>query len=189
VDRPALVLGSGQPESDVDREAAVAAGVEIVRRRSGGGAVLVEPGALIWVDLILPVGDPLWEEDVGRATWWVGATWAAALGTVVGTRPEVWRNGLRRSPWSARVCFAGVGPGEVRIDDKKVVGVSQRRTKRGALFQTAALLDWNATALLALLRLDDARRAEGRVELAPVAAGVGRDQGDRLLAGFLAALP
>jgi lipoate-protein ligase A len=183
------VLGSGQPESDVDTEAAAAAGVEIVRRRSGGGAVLVEPGALIWVDLIVPAGDPLWESDVGRAAWWVGATWAAALETVVATRPEVWRAGMRRSPWSARVCFAGIGPGEVCIDGKKVVGVSQRRTKRAALFQTAVLLDWNATALLDLLRLDDSRRAEGRVDLAPVATGVGREHGDRLLAGFLAGLP
>ena len=189
VDRAALVLGSGQPETDVDQEAAAAAGVEIVRRRSGGGAVRVDPGALLWVDLIVPAGDPLWQADVGRATWWVGATWASALETAVGADPEVWRDGMRRSPWSALVCFAGTGPGEVCIEGRKVVGVSQRRTRRAALFQTAALLDWDAAAVLALLRVDDASRAQGRVDLGPIAAGVGREHGDRLLAGFLAALP
>ncbi len=189
VDRAALVLGSGQPETDVDKEAAAAAGVEIVRRRSGGGAVRVDPGALLWVDLIVPAGDPLWQADVGRATWWVGATWASALETAVGADPEVWRDGMRRSPWSALVCFAGTGPGEVCIEGRKVVGVSQRRTRRAALFQTAALLDWDAAAVLALLHVDDTRRAQGRVDLGPIAAGVGREHGDRLLAGFLAALP
>src|SRR5262245_17418784 len=98
-DRPALVLGSGQPDSDVDAGAVAAAGVEIVRRRSGGGAVLVAPGGLLWVDLVVPAGDPLWQADVGRAAWWVGASWAAALESAVRARPDVWRGAMRRSPW------------------------------------------------------------------------------------------
>ena len=63
---PALVLGSAQPEDGVDRAACAAAGVDVVRRRSGGGAVLVVPGEVLWVDLVLPVGDALWQDDVGR---------------------------------------------------------------------------------------------------------------------------
>ena len=37
---PAVVLGSTQPEATVDAGAAAAAGLDVVRRRSGGGAVL-----------------------------------------------------------------------------------------------------------------------------------------------------
>jgi lipoate-protein ligase A len=188
-ERPALVLGGSQPESDVDLQAAAGAGIDVVRRRSGGGAVLVSPGTVVWVDLIIPAGDSLWHADVGQATWWVGATWAIALGAV-GTGPaQVWRGGMRRTPWSDRVCFAGLGPGEVSLDTRKVVGVSQRRTRMGALFQTAVLLHWDPAALLALLRMDDAGRKQGAADLAAVAGGVGPQHASAVVDAFLAALP
>jgi lipoate-protein ligase A len=188
-ERPALVLGSSQPESDVDRLAAAGAGVDVVRRRSGGGAVLVEPRSVVWVDVIISAGDRLWRADVREATWWVGATWAAAL-EVIGAGPaQVWRGGMRRTSWSDRVCFAGLGPGEVCLDTSKVVGVSQRRTRVGALFQTAALLQWDPAGLLALLRLDQAERKQGAADLAGVAAGVGPGLAGAVVDAFLAALP
>ena len=73
---PALVLGSAQPDTDVRTDA----GIEVVRRRSGGGAVLVVPGDVLWVDVIIPAGDELWDDDVGRASHWLGDLWATALG-------------------------------------------------------------------------------------------------------------
>ena len=54
VDRPALVLGSTQRAEVVDERACADAGVEVVRRRSGGGAVLLEPGAVVWFDVVVP---------------------------------------------------------------------------------------------------------------------------------------
>jgi lipoate-protein ligase A len=71
----ALVLGSAQDERDVDAEALSIAGLDLVRRKSGGGAVLVEPGAIVWADVILPKGDSLWLDDVGRAFHWLGEVW------------------------------------------------------------------------------------------------------------------
>jgi lipoate-protein ligase A len=189
VARPALVLGSSQPESDVDGRAAASAGVEIARRRSGGGAVLVDPAGLVWVDLILPAGDPLWEADISKATWWVGAAWAKAIEGAGAGPALVWRRPMQSTRWSKRVCFAGLGPGEVLVGDRKVVGISQRRTREGALFQTAALLRWNPSDLLGLLRLDADERAQGERELAPVASGVGADRREALLTHLLDALP
>ena len=55
VEAPALVLGSGQPDTSVDPRAVAAGGVEVVRRRSGGGAVLLTPGSQVWVDVVIPV--------------------------------------------------------------------------------------------------------------------------------------
>jgi lipoate---protein ligase len=191
VDRPAVILGSSQPESDVDLDAAAAAGVEVVRRRSGGGAVLVDSRALIWIDLLIPAGDPLWEADVQRATWWVGHTWAAALEGIGagGGRPTVWRNGMRQTTWSKRVCFAGLAPGEVSVSGKKVVGISQRRTRRAALFQTAALLSWDPDALLLLLSLDDGERSRAGAELRAAATGIGPQYARALTDAMVAALP
>ena len=168
---PALVLGSTQSPEVADARRASDSGVAVVRRRSGGGAVLVRPGELVWIDVFVPAGDRLWLADVGRATHWLGRAWADALGAL-GVAGE-WHDGqLVTSSWSALVCFAGLGPGEVRAGGAKVVGVSQRRTRAGALFQCAALLRWNAGDLLDLLALDDERRAGGRRELAGVAAGL-----------------
>ena len=186
---PALVLGSSQPLESVDADACASAGVDVVRRRSGGGAVLVEPGALLWVDVLLPTGDPLWTEDVGRAFLWLGDAWAAALGSL-GRAGVVHRGPLRPSPWSDRVCFAGLGTGEV-VDagsGAKLLGLSQRRTRAGARFQCAALADWDPGPLVALLTLGQEERPSAVAELAPVAAGVGVPF-DALLDALVHALP
>ena len=127
VDRPALVLGSTQPDDVVDRAAARDAGVEVARRRSGGGAVWLEPGGTSWVDVLVPRADPLWDDDVGRAVHWLGDAWAAAIGAAA----EVHRGGMVCSAESGRACFAGLGPGEVTIGGRKAVGISQRRTASG----------------------------------------------------------
>ena len=189
---PALVLGSTQPDADADAAAAAAAGVEVARRRSGGGAVLVVPGEVLWVDVVVPAGDPHWDDDVGRAGWFVGDAWAAALASL-GVEAGVHKEAMVRTPWSGRVCFAGRGPGEVLLGGPggpKVVGLSQRRTRAGAVIQCAALLRWDPAALLALLALEVGPRADGAAELAGVGAGLGEAgvTAAGLEAAFLAAI-
>ena len=119
VERPALVLGSAQADAVVDRAAASAAGVDVVRRRSGGGAVLLTPGDVTWLDVVIPSDDRLWDDDVGRAFHWLGEAWAAALAAVGISSVAVHRGALRRGPWSDLVCFAGLGPGEVMVAGRK----------------------------------------------------------------------
>ena len=147
VTAPALVLGSAQAPIHTDE-------VEVVRRHSGGGAVLVEPGRLVWVDVAIPRDDPLWDDDVGRAFHWLGQAWAAAVSTLGVVGPEVHRGGLVRSPLSDLVCFAGLGPGEVTVAGAKLVGMAQRRTREGALFQCAVPLAWDPDRMAGLLGLD-----------------------------------
>ena len=118
---PALVLGSTQPDAVVDRAACQRAGVEVVRRRSGGGAVLVVPGDLLWVDLLVPRADPLWHDDVGTAFHWVGDLFAAVLADH-GQPAVVHRGGLVEGGWGREVCFAGLGPGEVTVGDAPARG-------------------------------------------------------------------
>ncbi len=182
VTEPAVVLGSTQPAT------VVAPGETAVRRRSGGGAVLVEPGGLVWVDVLVPAGDPLWEADVGRAFAWLGRAWAAALADVGVAGATVHAGPLVTTPWSPLVCFAGLGPGEVTVGGAKVVGLCQRRTRAGALFQSAALLDWAPARLLDRLDLTGDQRRRGTVELAGVARGVAVDP-LALVAALLARLP
>jgi lipoate---protein ligase len=170
---PALVLGSSQPESQVDRHSADRAGVVVTRRRSGGGAVLVGPGEVLWIDILIPVDDPLWIADVGRAGWWLGECWSRAIAAVTGGEPQAWRGEMLSTRWSPMICFAGLGPGEVTRNGRKVVGVSQRRTRRGVLFQTAALLRWHPATLLDLFSLPPDLRIEAESDLGEAAAGLG----------------
>ena len=165
VDGPALVLGSTQPGSVVHAGRAAGAGVEVVRRHSGGGAVLLRPGEVVWVDVTVPAGDRLWQRDVNLAFGWLGRAWAGAVGDLGVPGAAVHEGALVRTPWSGLVCFAGLGPGEVTVAGRKVVGISARRRRDGALFQCAALLAWDPAPLADLLAVP----AE---DLADVAAGL-----------------
>jgi len=114
---------------------------------------------------------------VGRAFAWLGSAWARALAALGAGAATVHGAGLVSSPWSARVCFAGRGPGEVSLgggEGRKVVGLAQRRTREAALFHCACLLAWDPAALVALLALpDDGARREAVTDLEMVAAGLG----------------
>ncbi len=173
VDRPALVLGSTQAAAHVDRAALAGAGVELVRRRSGGGAVLVVPDGSLWVDVVVPRGDERWDDDIARATHWLGAAWAAALGDL-GVVATVHHGALVITRWSSMVCFAGLGPGEVTTGGRKLVGISQRRSRAGARFQCVVHRRWDPVPLLSLLALDDHDRARAGADLADAAAGLDR---------------
>jgi lipoate-protein ligase A len=149
-DEPALVMGSSQRAESVDADAASRQGIRVVRRRSGGGGVLLWPGEFVWLDLEIPEGDALWSDDIGRSMWWVGELWRSALAEY---EPSalVHRGRLQRTQWSADVCFAGTGPGEVLIGDAKLVGISQRRTRYAARFQTMVHLRWRPDVVASLV--------------------------------------
>jgi lipoate-protein ligase A len=151
VARPAVVLGSAQAFDVVDADACAVAGVEVVRRRSGGGAVLLRDGEMVWLDVLIPSTHPHFEPDVARSMWWVGDRCAAALGALGVVGVAVHRGRLVASAWSRLVCFAGLGPGEVTVAGAKVVGISQRRTRDGARFQVMVSLRWRPEVLVGLL--------------------------------------
>jgi lipoate-protein ligase A len=148
---PAMALGSRQPVDSVDVAACAREGIEVVRRRSGGGAVLLLPGEVEWVDLVVPAGDAGWTDDLRASMVQVGERWCEALDGLVTGIVHVHRGGVERTAWSDLVCFAGVGPGEVLIGDRKLVGISQRRTRAGARFQCAIHRRYDAVRTASLL--------------------------------------
>ncbi len=155
VTTPALVLGSAQRgDGVVDAAGCAAAGVEVVRRRSGGGAVLLVPGEVVWFDVVVPAADLHAAgvgDDVGASMTWLGGHVAGALADL-GVSTEVHTGGmLACSAWCPLVCFAGIGPGEVLADGVKLVGISQRRARAGARFQCAVHTRWSPEALAPLL--------------------------------------
>ncbi|MGI9646658.1 MAG: lipoyl protein ligase domain-containing protein [Ilumatobacteraceae bacterium] len=132
---PALVLGSTQSSDVADAAACERAGVEVVRRRSGGGAVLLIPGEVTWIDVVLPAAGEGWADDVHAPMMWLGGHLAAAFESVGGGPVTVHDGALVSTPWSRLVCFDGLGPGEVLAGGRKLVGMSQRRTRNWARLQ------------------------------------------------------
>jgi lipoate---protein ligase len=179
---PGIVLGSAQPGASIDRTAAARLGVDVARRRSGGGAVLVMPGEVLWLDVTIPRHDALWDDDIGRSMWWLGEVWQRAF-TAVGVETAVHRGPVVRSEWSAVVCFAGLGAGEVTSAGGKLVGISQRRTRDGARLQSMCHLVWRPAMVAELCGLGDAA-GDALADIVDVAAV----PADELRTAFVAAL-
>lgn len=138
VDGPCLVLGSSQPPELIDPERAAAAGVAVARRRSGGGAVYLDADRQVWVDLLVPRGDRLWDDDVVRAANWAGELWSAVAASFTDEPVAVHRGRSIGGRWGRLICFAGLGPAEVSAGGRKIVGISQRRSRDWIRIQTMA---------------------------------------------------
>lgn len=150
----ALVLGSTQRDDVVDSEACERAGVDVVRRRSGGGAVLLVPGTVEWIDVIVPRGSAGWADDVHAPMRWLGRHLAAVLIADLDVDPgrvEVHEGPMVTTPWSSTICFDGLGAGEVLLDGAKLVGISQRRTREAARLQCCWYTATDPELLVSLL--------------------------------------
>lgn len=145
---------------------------------------MVVPGNIVWVDVILPAGDPLWHDDVAKAPLWLGEAWRSTLEELGVTGTEVHDGPLACGPLGRLVCFATVGAGEVTLGDRKVVGISQRRTRTAVRFQCALYREWDPAAITRLLRLEDV----GREHVRGAAVGTGFD-GELVVDAFLRHLP
>lgn len=198
VERPALVLGSSQRDELVDLEAAARLGVEVCRRRSGGGLVLVDPAASCWIDVLVTPDSALWDDDVNRSFLWVGRVWADALADLgvdalaVHDGPPVNRDAGRF------LCFTGVGSGEVirraAPDRWKLVGLSQRRQRTVAriqgLFVSSTDLDLTRSLIVADAWPTEIDPDDLRIGLGPAPPRVDeRVMPDELPARFVERLP
>lgn len=153
VTRPAVVLGSTQPDDVVDVGAVHARRADLVRRRSGGGVVVLGRDDHLWVDMVVPRDHALWHEDVARAAWWVGEAWCEAL-HAAGVRGDlaVHRGGAQLPAAERILCFFDLGAGEVTHDGRKLVGIAQRRSRHAARFQCVVYERFDAAEHLAVLR-------------------------------------
>jgi lipoate-protein ligase A len=174
---PAVVLGSTQRDDIVDDAFVAAHHLEVARRRSGGGAVLVD-SSVVWVDFAIERDDSLWDDDIARSMQWLGRLWSRALAGI-GVLGRVHDGPPVVSTLARTLCFCGVGHGEVVVDGRKAVGISQRRTRDGARFQTMLHTRRDDT-LIDALRIAD--RDDARAKYTEAVYVVDRPRGDVLAA-------
>lgn len=131
--QPTVVLGSRQRADLLTNEFRRSRAIR--RRRGGGGIVLLDPDDL-WVDWWIPAGDSRWTTDLRETSRRAGNRWRVALGDVHDGEFVVHDGPLEVDAGFGVVCFAGRGPGEVFLKNRKVVGVTQWRVREGTFVST-----------------------------------------------------
>lgn len=115
---PAVVVGAGGSVAiDVDEAACAADGVPVVRRSSGGGTVLLDPGSLC-VSVVLRIGPGL--DTIAGATAFVMGKLRAAVGA---HEPGV----------------ELAGSGDLAVGGRKLAGSAQQRKRTHLLYHASIL--------------------------------------------------
>jgi lipoate-protein ligase A len=135
---PALSFGYFGKFSDV---AIYAAERDLVRRWTGGGIVF--HGDDLTYSIVIPSSDPVFDESsiaiyekIHRALCGALATTGQRAVVARGVEPGLFsaatRAGVNASGYN---CFANPVRADVMMDDRKIAGAAQRRTRRGLLQQ------------------------------------------------------
>jgi len=128
---PTIVLGGSQSSAVLAPSAST---IGLRRRRGGGGAVLLRPDD-VWVDWWIPRDDPRWAFDVHAGSQLAGQWWESAL-QEAGLDPQRHEGRVIDDPTLRVACFSGRGPGEIFVEDRKLVGVTQWRVREGFFVST-----------------------------------------------------
>ena len=135
---PTVVLGGSQSLNVIGE--GQLSDFALRRRRGGGGLVLLQPDD-VWIDWWIPATDGRWSSDVHVTSRRVGEWWRSVLAPRIDREVVVHEGSLAGRPAWRVACFAGRGPGEIFVDGRKVVGVSQWRVREGAFVSTVCTLN------------------------------------------------
>lgn len=150
----AVVMGSSQHPDRFDEQRLRDDDVALSPRRSGGGAVFIDPASTVWIDVLAPRSSQLWSTDLAENFLIVGRLWHQALQSI-GIETELCVESPERTDASALVCWAGTGWGELLIGPAKIVGLSQRRTRWGSRVQAMAVVDGSSARVVDYLVPED----------------------------------
>ena len=150
----AVVMGSSQRPDCFDEQRLRNDDVALSPRRSGGGAVFIDPASTVWIDVLAPRSSQLWSTELAENFMIVGRLWHQALWSV-GIETALCGESPARTDASALACWAGTGWGELLIGSAKIVGLSQRRTRWGSRVQAMAVVDGSSARVVDYLRPQD----------------------------------
>lgn len=132
---PCLSLGHAQPTRDVDRPRLAALGWDLVRRPTGGRAIL-HTDELTYA-VVGPASDPEFKGSLLESYLRLSRGLVAALAEL-GVGRLTRANGAAADPDLRPICFENPGPYEVLFEGRKLIGSAQVRRK-GAVLQHGSL--------------------------------------------------
>lgn len=133
---PCISLGSAQPHSQIDMARVNVMSWDIVRRPTGGRAILHTDE--LTYSVAAPLEDPNFKGGVLQSYKYISEGLIVALsilGLEVEIQPEV---ALNQEQKAQPICFEFPSSYEVTVEDKKLVGSAQLR-RRGGLLQHGTL--------------------------------------------------
>jgi lipoate---protein ligase len=182
---PAVVIGLGlrhRLAEIVDIERCRAAGVEVLERRAGGGAVLVDAHMLCGA-ICLPRASVV--DDVTESYRWVGDLLLArlrAVGVSDARRVDVAEaradvavlksRGDHVSCLLLATCYGALSPHEIAVGAAKLVGLAQVRRRHAVLFQFGILVRDQSPLADYLKVPDEATRGNLRTALSQRTVGL-----------------
>ncbi len=149
---PTLSLGYGQPLDDrIDLVACRSLGIGLVRRPTGGSAILHEsPDREVTYSVVARGGDFVGADDVLETYRILGAGLMAGLARLGVHAELVPLVRAARGPAFPTFCFARAGAYEIAAQGRKLVGSAQRRQAGAFLQHGSILLDADADRLRAV---------------------------------------
>src|SRR5262247_1547582 len=137
---PTISLGFGQRlDGRVDLAAAAAMGIGLVRRPTGGSAILHEgPDLEVTYSVVAGAGDFPGADELLATYRWIGAALECGLRSLGAPARMVPVQPSDPASMPA-FCFARTGSYELEVDGRKLVGSAQRR-QGGAFLQHGAIM-------------------------------------------------
>lgn len=179
--RPAGVsLGRSQTESDVDLDAARGWGIDVVRRVTGGGAILHNESEVTYA-VVLPLDHPGLPKDITGSFAFVSAGIVRAL-RHLGAPAEI-----ESVPDNTRetLCYVRKQGTNVVVNGRKISGGAQRRDGRALLQHGTVIVDRDEARMARLFRTDEAQIRERVTSLREEGVDVSREKlVEALVQGF-----
>ena len=151
-DAPTLSIGYFQRTGEIDLVACRELAIGLVRRPTGGRAVLHRHD--LTYSLILPLHSPWTEFSIAESYHRINACLRRGLESLgVSASTAISDVGAAREP--SPFCFSAITQQELLVGGKKVIGSAQRRFPAALLLQGVVLLDFISADLLALLREEE----------------------------------
>ncbi len=152
---PAIVLGRSQQPDPGQLARAAGKKLPLIRRRSGGGAVMAGP-EMLSLSVFLPAQHAIARGGPVAAYHWLGQLWRDVLGQVGVNSRLCELDEARRSQQQARevgadwACYSSISHGElVTPDGRKLLGIAQIRSRFCTVLTSGVYLRAPAWATLA----------------------------------------
>jgi lipoate-protein ligase A len=157
---PTLSIGYAQRSDDIDLTACRTSMVHLIRRPTGGRAVLHQQD--LTYSLILPLRPPWMMIPIAESCRRINACLLRGL-EMLGLQVSVGRRPGQADGALSPFCFPAISEHDLLVDGKKVIGSAQRRFPTALLQQGSILLDFDPVGILDLLRPDERAAAASAI--------------------------
>jgi len=196
---PAIIMGRSQRPDEDQLQRAEQSGLPIMRRGSGGGAVLAGPWMLSFT-VFIPTEHQIAELDIINIFGWLEQIWIAALESVGIACKGVDKPLIDYSKQVSKqhevewACYAALSHGEVvSLDNRKLVGLAQIRKRQGIALVSGLHLsscDWSLLSNVVVNRPEQGKVLESLNCDAEQLSGIaGEELLPAIIDAFIAALP